>query len=355
MVRLAFWRVFNKGRRDCWIKSSGLNSPLVLSLQLLMRVRQIRRTSSTVVCASASANFSLCANLACASGKATTVKEASRRREQSLATISNPLPASCHSPNISPSELSHASYKFDARITGNASADSVEEVASTSKITHDDNPLTASSVNPFEVFGDFTSTGDFGSHGANLEYAVLSSMLQNSRFGATNPTSLSAEPLEQHDVGINTFPSINSGYGENSIQLEHPLHPMHDLGQLDYSFPTSFEIGENPGSSEPLMNGSQHHSSMPSYDPPLHQNCGISAQDGNSHQEAPIKNTIEDTWTSRLQSPSYSSLTRPQPQLNTQQGKPLVSSAGVMRIEDVYRKVIKPYVRQRPFLFARSC
>lgn len=97
----------------------------------------------------------------------------------------------------------------------------------------------------YQFFPDFSNTGDFGSHSTNLEYAVLSSMLQNSGynssnnnhsnntgsasmngnglFNTTSPNNSSNNnmALSPANMGLinsplNLFPSIQTGYGDGS-------------------------------------------------------------------------------------------------------------------------------------------
>lgn len=221
---------------------------------------------------------------------------------------------------------------------------------------------------PLAFFNDFNTSGDFGSHGANLEYAVLSSMLNNAGFGSTSPNNITSN-LPMSDINI--FPSISSGYGENNVATGH-------IGQIqDTSFgfpPTAFQSNTiHGGTSQSPQQAPDAHSGAagghPSVSPfatdasvlagidakPASSdvNGGSSSNNNNNTTSGFRGQLIDHNWAPAKPTPSHPSQTPDPPQyhrglpsLTTAGGsnKPVISNTGVMRVDDVYRYVNKPYV-----------
>lgn len=206
---------------------------------------------------------------------------------------------------------------------------------------HGQNPASsAPMLSPFGMFTDFSTTGDFGSQSANLEYAVLSSMLQNSGWNAS-PTSVdqklpgassTANPAQTQSSSL--YPSISTGYadfGTGSVPTRlssfglplaafegDPRQPT-----LDTETPYFFNGNIQP------------------HPPPEQQS--INPMDA-------FPNNAWSTTTPAISHPLPSSI---QPLMNptpvtdgtASPTRVLVSAMGTMRAEDVYRHVNKPYVR----------
>lgn len=226
------------------------------------------------------------------------------------------------------------------------------------------------------LLNDFSGFGMTNSNSANLEYAVLSSMLQNSDFGNTSPMGFQ-DTLTGHSTN-NTHPASYQSIFTGS----------EDYGQMSYGFPpAAFEnsnnnisnnTDSNHGGSNSLINVSDVN------DSPAGINSYLAAGNNNDNGQnampslqAPTNSfgalPIDHNWptiASRLpggdndnnqqqqhqqhqqqqqqhaghssqHAPSYPQAVHPSTQSNS---KPMVSSTGVMKVEDVYKHINKPYV-----------
>lgn len=211
--------------------------------------------------------------------------------------------------------------------------------------------VTGSSVNPFDAFADFTSTGDFGSQSTNLEYAVLSSMLHYSDANANSDSGLfGAGGLlspSQNPSSTSLFPSISTGYNDASggsfpvrtatfglplAALEGGPAPTHTTDNIDSS-------SNNAYSAVNSANGAA------ATDNSLITTTG----NGSGFTGA----TIDHDWAPAAEfapavHPSQSQIIRPTQMTRNISAKAQapISTMGTMRVEDVYKHVDKPYVWQ---------
>lgn len=256
--------------------------------------------------------------------------------KSALDAPSNPFSQSTLPPQ---SQESPNSDFYSTVKTANAPSD-VPHVQSSSEIA----PV-PSTISPYQLYNDLTSTGDFGSYGANLEYAVLSSMLHNSGFPSTSPDSMTSgltSGLPLRASTDNVFPSLHSGYGDNHTFLEapHSLPSSYPPTTFDYQAATLPRATQLPNAhsipfekdTAPAMDLTQA--------PPI-----PSLESGQSDF---TENTIDHAWAPTPATPSHPSQLqqiRDPLLLKTQPTKPFISPSGVMRVEDVYKKVNKPHVK----------
>ena len=98
---------------------------------------------------------------------------------------------------------------------------------------NNNNSNSSNFLTPFASLNDFDLNNDFGSSSANLEYAVLSSMLQNSGYGNFSPNSFATAPLPAlsmdslsaaagNPYGNADFPALQTGYSDTTSQVSPP-------------------------------------------------------------------------------------------------------------------------------------
>jgi len=240
------------------------------------------------------------------------------------------------------------------------------------------------------ILNDFSGFGMTNSNSANLEYAVLSSMLQNSGFGNTSPMGFT-DTLS----GGGTTNNNNHSSSSNAI-YQSIFTGSEDYGQMSYGFPPAAFENSNSNISNNGNNGDEHvglnnlitisqpnpspsgissylpsvgsnndngQNAMPSLQAPtnsfgalpidhnwptiasklptgtseIHQQQQHQQQQQQQHQQQHIAHQPQN-------SPSYTQVVQPSIQPKP---KPIVSSTGVMKVEDVYKHINKPYVSIR--------
>ena len=121
-------------------------------------------------------------------------------------------------------------------------------------------------LTPFANLNDFDLSNDFGSSSANLEYAVLSSMLQNSGYGNFSPANFSSNlPALSMDnfangqagtsYGMADFPSLQTGYSDSANQVSPPGAPFTSTNNASQSMLGSSQGQVNRHKSNSTSNG----------------------------------------------------------------------------------------------------
>lgn len=275
-------------------------------------------------------------------------------------------------------------------------------------------------MQPFNFFNDLNGTGtgnggapDFGfnNNSANLEYAVLSSMIQNSGYGNTSPigfhndlsgggaTNQHHNPIYQSiftgngDYGqmsygyppaafennsvstlntdnrahsnsghegnnsnnsasnylvlnqTNPSPSSGTSYLQNNnnnnnnqtptVNSSMPSlqAPTNTFGALpiDHNWPTI--ASKMPNGNDNSMQQQQQHQQQQQQSHSIHQPQSLN-HGGHQHQNP---SQLSPSYNQQSNITTTTSSSRPK-------GKPTISSTGVMKVEDVYRHINKPYV-----------
>lgn len=210
-------------------------------------------------------------------------------------------------------------------------------------------PDTAS-VQPFStgngnnLFADFP-LGDFGSYGANLEYAVLSSMLQSSGFGNGSPMTSVAPSL----------PVSNAFNGNMGSSLQHnmPNSTQHnsssghanyqDLSsQQNYGFPPTAFDGNN------LQSGQVDTQAMSRSPFANHNDTSLPFQNtesSQSHGQAAAQSHQQSTcWPNPHGQGQQTAAGQEADASQPKTKKAIVSPTGIMSADDVYKTINKPYV-----------
>lgn len=317
-----------------------------------------------------------------------------------FANLNLPVSAPSSSSNIDPSPSIEVPPAEDSGHNGSGSNHSQQlppnAYANTpSNLLNFDTSSSSNQLQPFNLFGDlnfgagnsssgglndFTGFGMTNSNSANLEYAVLSSMLQNSGYGNTSPMGFT----DTLSSGGTNIPSSSS----NHAMYQGIFTGSEDYGQMSFGFPpAAFENSNNTsnnhngtGGMNSLIMTSQANNSpsgINTYLPSAGSNNSNSSQNAMPSLQAPTNSfgalPIDHNWptiaskmptgneatgqqqqhqhqahqqpqhSGAQQSPSYTQIVQPALQVKP---KPVVSSTGVMKVEDVYKRINKPYVSQ---------
>ena len=161
-------------------------------------------------------------------------------------------------------------------------------------------------------------------------------MLQNSNYASTSPNGLTSS-LPKHDQQANSssaFPSMMSGYDDSTRFLEDSLQ------QLSYGFPPA--AFQTSGGSSFTNNGGQHDIALS----PSNNRAALLPSLTNSSVVDYTGNPSSQFWGSLQTGPDHSSQQhQSHNSLYSRYGNNLLSSTGVMRVEDVYKKINRPHVR----------